>query len=165
MGPKENTTEHKIPAGHIIFDHDGTLVNTEHFPAFLFDGIRELLIELKSKGFELYVWTSRPRRSTLESLGKFDIQQFFSDIYCYDDGLPKPNPMGLERLTPGLQKNKILHIGDSYTDLEGAKAYGIEVVLACWNNADQVNKYHDITDYTALNFIELREVIKGKFYV
>lgn len=161
MCPKEK----KLPPGHIVFDHDGTMVKTDVFPYVLFDGIRELLNELKLLGYELYVWTSRPRRSTQESLKKFDIQHLFTDIFCYDDGLPKPNPMGLIQLTQGLPKNKILHIGDSFSDLEGAKAYGIEVVLACWNNTDQVDKYSDMTDYTALNLGELREIIKGKFYV
>lgn len=161
MGPKEKN----MPIGHIVFDHDGTLVKTDVIPYVLFDGIRELLSELKSSGFELYVWTSRPRQSTQESLKKFEIQHFFSDLFCYDDGLPKPNPMGLIHLTKGHPKNIILHIGDSRTDLEGAKAYGIEAVLACWNNPDQVNNYNDIADYSALDLIELRKIIKGKFYV
>lgn len=151
--------------GHIIFDHDGTLVKTDVFPYLLFDGIRELLADLKSQGFTLYVWTSRPRNSTLESLKKFDIGGFFTEIYCYDDGLPKPHPMGPMRLTKGFPKDKILHIGDSRGDLEGAQAYGIEVVLACWNDPIHVDKYNDITYYTALNLSELRKIIKGKFNV
>lgn len=162
----EQQKEKQAPLGHIIFDHDGTLVKTDVFPYLLFDGIRELLEDLSSRGFILYVWTSRPRKSTQESLKKFEIQHFFKDIFCYDDGLPKPNPMGLRRLTEGLPKNKILHIGDSSTDVEGAKAYGIEVVLACWNGPDQVQKYtHDLADFNAADLIELREIIKGKFHV
>jgi phosphoglycolate phosphatase len=153
------------PIGHIIFDHDGTLVKTDVNPYLLFDGIHEILIELKSLGFELYVWTSRPRKSTIESLKKHEIQHFFTELYCYDDGYSKPNPIGLEHLTSGIPKKSILHIGDSLTDLEGARAYGIEVVLACWNSRDQVNKYSNLADFTALNVSELRNIIKGKFNV
>lgn len=155
-----------VPLGYIVFDHDGTLVKTDVCPTILFEGIRELLEELKSAGFELYVWTSRPRASTQESLKKFALGPFFSDIYCYDDGLPKPSPNGLAQLTEGIKKDKILHIGDSLTDIDGAKAYGIEVVLACWNNPDQVQKYNvDSAIYTAVNLKELRAIIKGKFHV
>lgn len=161
MDKKYNTTSR----GHIVFDHDGTLVKTEDIPYVLFDGIRELLNDLKHEGFDLYVWTSRPRRSTQDYLKKFDIQTFFKHIYCYDDGLPKPNPMGLECLTHGIPKDKILHIGDSLTDLEGAKAYGIDVVLACWNNPDQVDSYETLATFNALNLLELRNFIKRKFYV
>lgn len=161
MSEKDSRT----PPGHIIFDHDGTLVNTDFSPFILFKGMREFLIELKSLHFELYIWTARPRRSTLESIKKFDIAGFFTEIYCFDDGIPKPHPMGLKSLTEGIPKDKILHIGDSLTDFEGAKAYGIEVVAACWNNPFQVEKYAEFADYTALNLDECMKVIKGKFYV
>ncbi|MBC7540785.1 MAG: HAD family hydrolase [Bacteriovorax sp.] len=153
------------PSGHIIFDHDGTLVNTDISPYTLFVGMRELLIDLKAHDFELYIWTSRPRRSVIETIGRLDIAHFFTDIFCFDDGLPKPNPMGLQKLTEGIDKKEILHIGDSYTDIDGAQAYGIEVVAACWNSPDQVDKYEDIADYTALDLNQCREIIKGKFYV
>lgn len=161
MNPKEK----EKTRGHIVFDHDGTLVNTSVFPYFLFDGMREFLVELKSLGFKLYVWTARPRRSTTETMAKLDINTLFTDIYCYDDGIPKPSTMGLEKLTGGISKKDILHIGDSLTDFEGAKAFGIEVIAACWNNPDQVNKYKDCADYTAANLNQCREIIKGKFHV
>lgn len=163
MGPVVN----QAPKGHIIFDHDGTLVNTEARTFVLFEGMKELLSELKSQGFRLYVWTSRPRKSTLESLNRFELESFFYEIYAYDDGLPKPHPMGPEQLTEGISKNNILHIGDSSTDIDGAKAYGIEVVLACWSGTFQVMnlKEKNQADYSALNLQQLKEIIKGKFYV
>jgi phosphoglycolate phosphatase len=160
-----NSLEKKRISGHIIFDHDGTLVNTDQSPYFLFDGMRELLIDLKNHGFELYIWTARPRRSVLETTKKCDILHFFNDTFCYDDGLPKPHPMGLKKLTEGIPKNEILHIGDSLTDIEGAKAFGIEVIAACWNNPLQVNKYINIADFTAVDLLQCRSIIKGKFNV
>ncbi|MBP9680990.1 MAG: HAD-IA family hydrolase [Bacteriovorax sp.] len=153
------------PMGHIVFDHDGTLVNTESSPFYLFQGMRELLIELKSQHFELYVWTARPRRSTLESLKKADILSFFTEIYCSDDGEIKPHPAGLVSLLEGLSKQNILHIGDSLTDIDGARTFGIEVIAACWNDPDQVKKYAPLADYTALNLLECRAHIKRKFHV
>ena len=153
------------PKGHIVFDHDGTLVNTDRSPYLLFAGMKELLIELKAAQFELYIWTARPRRSVIETIEKLGIRQFFSDIYCYDDGTPKPHPMGLLKLTEGINKNNILHIGYSLTDIEGAHSFGIEVIAACWNSPDQVNKYQVIADYTALDLNQCRSIIKGKFYV
>lgn len=151
--------------GHIIFDHDGTLVNTECSPFILFKGMREFLMELKSLNFELYIWTARPRRSALESIKSLGIASFFTGIYCFDDGIPKPHPMGLMNLTDGIPKNKILHIGDSPSDFEGAKLYGIEVIAACWNNTSQVKNYAELADYTAINLDECLGIIKRKFYV
>ena len=153
------------PSGHIIFDHDGTLVKTDCIHYILFTGMRELLMDLKASGFELYIWTARPRHSVLEITKNLDIAKFFTNIYCYDDGLPKPNPLGLQVLTEGLDKNEIIHIGDSMTDIDGAKTYGIEVIAACWNNPNQVKNYKGIADYTALSLIQCRDIIKGKFNV
>lgn len=150
-------------AGHIVFDHDGTLVDTNSFPFSLFSGMKELLLDLKAKHFELFIWTARPRRSTLESLKRLDIAHFFTEIYCFDDGLPKPHPMGLAELTAGVPKQHILHIGDSFSDFDGAHAYGIEVVAACWNNPDQVKKVAPFADYTALSVDECRQIIERKF--
>lgn len=160
-----NSTGKLRTPGHIVFDHDGTLVNTEVSPYTLFRGMREFLVDLKALGFELYIWTSRPRRSVLETIQRLDIASFFTDVFCYDDGIPKPNSMGLKKLTEGIAKNEIMHIGDSMTDIDGAQAFGIDAVAACWNDPDQVDKYKHIADHVALNLDELREIIKGKFHV
>lgn len=160
-----NSKEKNIIKGHIIFDHDGTLVNTDKAPYFLFVGMRELLVDLKSQGFSIYIWTARPRRSVIEIVKKLEIENFFEGIYCYDDGIPKPHPMGLESLTEGIPKNQIIHIGDSLSDIEGALHYGIEVVHACWNNPNQVEKYKNKATYSALSLDECRAIIKRKFYV
>lgn len=165
MSEKDSNSSRGPIRGHIIFDHDGTLVNTDYSPFILFKGMHEFLSELKSNNFELYIWTARPRRSTLESIKKLDIASFFTEIYCFDDGIPKPHPMGLMSLTEGIEKSKILHIGDSLTDIEGAKAYGIEVVAACWNNPNQVEKIASFADYTAFDLNECMKIIRGKFYV
>ena len=73
------------PVGHIVFDHDGTLVNTDKFPYSLFNGMKELLLDLKSQGFELYIWTARPRRSVLEITNQLGIDHLFTAFFCYDD--------------------------------------------------------------------------------
>jgi phosphoglycolate phosphatase len=144
------------------------LVNTDVSPFFLFIGMREFLQKLKEENFKLYVWTARPRSSTILSLKKLDLTHFFTDLYCFDDGAPKPSPEGLAKLTEPispLDKKRILHIGDSFTDFEGAHSFGIEVIAACWNNPDQVIKYAEYADYTATNLQECHAIIKRKFHV
>ncbi len=155
----------KIYKGHIIFDHDGTLVNTEGPVVELFPGIKALLIFLVKEDFKLSLWTARPRRSTLEIINHLEIFSYFSQIYCYDDGAPKPHPAGLAKLTQGFSKLDCLHIGDSPGDFQGAHDFGIEVVAACWNNANTVEKYSQLADYTALNLDDCKKIIKGKFNV
>lgn len=149
----------------IIFDHDGTLVFTEKPEFTLFPGIRELLLDLEKAGFEMAVWTARPRQSTLQSLKRLDIAQFFREIYTSDDGLSKPHPMGLFKVSSGLEKSHMLHIGDSLSDIDGARNFGIEVIAACWNNAFQVETFKKKTMHVALAVEDCRKIIAQKFNV
>jgi phosphoglycolate phosphatase-like HAD superfamily hydrolase len=149
--------------GHIIFDHDGTLVKVTNGQFQLFEGMWELLEELQAEKFTLSIWTARPRNSTLEIIKRLGIAHFFMGIYCYDDGLPKPHPAGLAKLTDGFTKDKILHIGDSYTDIDGAKEFGIDVIAACWNDPKQKTYFETITPLLATSIDECKKIIRGKY--
>jgi phosphoglycolate phosphatase-like HAD superfamily hydrolase len=151
--------------GLIIFDHDGTLVNTESSDFKVFPGIKELLVDCSNLGFELAVWTARSHRSTVESLKSFDLAQYFIEIYGHDDGLSKPHPMGLTQISGMYSKKHILHIGDSLGDVEGAQAFGIEVIAACWNSRIQVENFKMKTPFVALHPEDCRSFIAKKFNV
>ena len=97
-----------------------------------YNGIAELLGELEAKGARLVVWTGRDRASTLEILRTADLLKYFEELVCSDDITPKPHPAGLAKLLEGEDKSNCLHIGDSYTDIQGAKLYGIKSVGALW---------------------------------
>jgi len=58
----------------------------------LYDGIEELLKNLKEKDFLLAVATNAYRGSTLESLSHLKVLDYFSSVACYDD-VPKGNPI------------------------------------------------------------------------
>ena len=149
----------------IVFDHDGTLVCTETPEFSLFPGIKELLVDLTNAGFLISVWTARPHKSTAESLKRLGIAEFIGEIYGYDDGLPKPHPMGLMKITEGIEKEKLLHVGDSLGDLDGAKAFGIPVIAACWNSRIQVEILRHRTPYLAMNPSDCRGIIENIFNV
>lgn len=151
--------------GLIVWDHDGTLVNTNLREFQLFPGVRELLFDLKNNGFDLAVWTSRPRASTLASLKRLEIAPFFGEIHCYDDGLAKPHPEGLIRVSSGHHKEKILHIGDSLSDIEGAKAFGVDVIGALWYSTRQLKEFSEMTPLIAMKVDDCREIIEKKFNV
>lgn len=149
----------------IVFDHDGTLVNTETPDFKVFPGIKELLVDLIQLGFTLSVWTARSHRSTVESLKRMDIAQYFTEIYGHDDGISKPHPDGLKKLAEGLDKEVVLHIGDSLGDIEGAKAFGISVIAACWNVPNQVENFRTKTPLLAIKVEDCRKIIAKKFNV
>jgi phosphoglycolate phosphatase-like HAD superfamily hydrolase len=119
---------------HIIFDCDGTLIDTNG-PSFkLFPGIKELIQEL-SKDCLLYVWTARGRSSTLRILEEEGIVTFFDSFSTIDDTYPKPHIAGLLELVGRAPKHSICVIGDSLHDMVGAKNFGALAIGAIWDKA------------------------------
>jgi phosphoglycolate phosphatase len=117
---------------YIIFDCDGTLVDTSQKNYPLFSGVRELLEDL-APDFKLYVWTARDRASTQRILKENQVLSFFEEMFTASDGFIKPHPEGLERLVGGQDKSEIWVIGDSLSDIFGAKNFGSLAIGAIWS--------------------------------
>jgi phosphoglycolate phosphatase len=104
----------------------------------LFDGIKEMLARLKSKGIKLAVATNAYRVSTLEALQHLEIESFFDEIVSFDDiGEPKPSPAMLFWLLNRckVSNKESIFVGDSQRDYLASKAANIEFVMV-----DFVNK-------------------------
>ena len=109
--------------------HRGNVEKRHQFR--LFPEIKELLQDL-SKEYQLYVWTARDRKSTLYILKDLGVASYFLDFRCVDDCDPKPLPAGLEEMVGDIDKNKVIVIGDSPTDIRGAQSFGVKSIAACW---------------------------------
>lgn len=133
---------------HIVFDCDGTLVDTSQFKYSLFPGIKDLLISL-SVDSTLYVWTARDRLSTLRILKEFGIDQLFEGISTIDDAPAKPHVSGIIELVGDAPKNSICVIGDTSNDILGAKNFGVKSIGAVWN----MSSYGDIMKEMGADFI------------
>lgn len=116
---------------HVIFDCDGTLVDTSSSKYKLFPGVKELILEL-SPHCLLYVWTARGRSSTLRILEELGIHSYFESISTPDDGFSKPHSGGLVDLVGQAPKNSVCVIGDSGNDVLGAKNFGVLALGAVW---------------------------------
>lgn len=117
---------------HIVFDCDGTLVDTSSYKYELYPGIKDLILAL-STNCTLYVWTARDRRSTLRILAELEVLLFFEGICTADDSIPKPHISGIQQLVQGVQKSQICVIGDTTNDIIGAKNFGAKSIGALWN--------------------------------
>lgn len=119
---------------HIVFDCDGTLVDTSSFRYRLFPGIKELLTDLARENL-LYVWTARDRHSTLRILEELGVHHLFENFATISDAPPKPHIGGLASLLGTTTKSSICVIGDSSNDMLGAKSFGVMAIGATWNAA------------------------------
>lgn len=117
---------------HVIFDCDGTLIDTSTPKYKLFPGIKELL-EAHTQDCLFYVWTARGRASTLRILEEVGIHSFFTGFSTPDDTFTKPHVAGLLDLVGKAAKDSICVIGDSSNDMLGAKNFGVTAIGAIWS--------------------------------
>jgi phosphoglycolate phosphatase len=116
---------------HIVFDHDGTLVDTSETPR-LFLEVEGMLKTLKEAGATLYLWTARDRQSTLEILQSLGIKEFFKEISTASDCDSKPSTAGLEIMLGESDKDDVFVVGDSMTDINGGSVYGAQTIAVTW---------------------------------
>ncbi|MGE3608189.1 MAG: HAD family hydrolase [Bacteriovoracaceae bacterium] len=127
---------------HIVFDCDGTLLNTREAKYSLYPGIKELLKELTSKNL-LYIWTARDRASVLRVLKDLEVIHYFENTWTVDDGLAKPHIFGLVQMLGKTSKEAICVIGDSSQDMLGAKNFNVLAIGAIWNTETKAQTLKD----------------------
>ncbi len=105
----------------------------------LFDGIEQMLKELKSLKIKLAIATNAYRNSALEALKYLKIDRYFDDIICWDDVKEgKPSPEMLIKLmqrnceTP----NTTVFVGDSDRDELAAKAARVKFIRVAFSTGN-----------------------------
>ena len=93
-----------------------------------YDGVSETLKILLNSGVFLAVVTNKLTEFTLPILKKLDLLRYFQTVICGDTASePKPSaaPLLMALKDHKIEKNKILMVGDSETDILAAKNAGI----------------------------------------
>lgn len=101
----------------------------------VFDGIKNTILELKSKSLKLGIITSKNKEEFKNDFIPFDISKYFDYVICADDSIyhkPNPEPMNAYLEYTGAKKEDVLYIGDSIYDMECASAAGVDCALALW---------------------------------
>ncbi len=99
-----------------------------------FAGITELFDYLQHHNVRLAMVTGKGEKSTAISLDQFNMQHYFSII---ETGSPK-GPVKAECINRVLQqwndldKNEVLYVGDTPSDIIASRKAGIRIVSAAW---------------------------------
>ena len=112
----------------------------------LFDGVRDMLAELKQQGYFLAVATGKSRVGLNRALNAAKLLSAFDATRCADETFSKPHPAMLQELTRelGQDMKRTLMIGDTTHDLQmaiNAGAGGVAVQYGA----------HSTSELTALN--------------
>lgn len=100
----------------------------------LFDGARELIDELRARGFLIAVATGKSRVGLDRALAANGLHACFDATRCADEGRPKPHPDMLLHLMArfGVAPAATLMIGDTTHDLELARAAGVDALAVAY---------------------------------
>ena len=97
----------------------------------LFPGIKEVLLELKIRGFQLGIITSNSRENVLGALEKNGLQDTFTFIYS-GSTFGKHKVINKWLKIENIHTEKVVYVGDEIRDIDAAKKTGIKVIAVGW---------------------------------
>jgi HAD superfamily hydrolase (TIGR01509 family) len=106
----------------------------------LYDGIHNILDQLRKRNILLGIFTGKGRRAAEITLSKLNIWHYFDMIVSGDDvAKPKPDAEGLLKFLSRfrLQADQALFVGDSSADILAARSAGIKIVSVVWDAYDE----------------------------
>lgn len=124
-----------------------------------FDGVEEILLYLQDNNIQLAINSNRYTYSIESYVNKFLKNINFIDIQGHEPPNPsKPDAYGINQILSKSEFNKedVVYIGDSPTDIKTARNAGIDCVIVTWGYAD----YELIEDDYILKRISKPEQLK-----
>lgn len=127
-----------------------------------YDGIRELLKALKEKGLHLAVNSNKPQPRTVDVVEEiFGKDTFDLLVGQCEERRRKPAPDGVNYILEQLHMNKedVLYIGDTCTDMQTGKSAGVFTVGALWGFRDRQELVENHADAIIEKPLELLQYI------
>ena len=115
----------------------------------LYDGIYELLDELKQKGFILSVATNASADFATKMLKALDIYKFFDFVVganMVENPKPKPDMLELTLKQLDIDVSNSLLIGDSLKDTRAAESINMKAILVNWGFSKYENEISNIDE-------------------
>ena len=131
-----------------------------------YDGMVELLENLKKAGLRLAVLSNKPHAESIRVVESLFGPGMFDIIQGQEDGLPiKPSPEGVFRILGRLREDfgveaspeQLLYLGDTGTDMQTGRSAGAYTVGALWG----FRKRAELEEYGADCIIASPEELMG----
>ena len=129
----------------------------------LYDGIRELLASLHSKGWRLGVATGKSDRGLTACLVNHAIVDLFVTLQTADRHPSKPDPSMLvtAMLEAGTEPQDTVMIGDTAFDMAMARTAGCRAIGVAWGYHAPDELLEAGAEAVAMTTAELEELIDG----
>jgi len=133
----------------------------------LFEGVRELLEDLRNEGYLLGVATGKSRAGLDRSLEFHQLGHVFHETRTADESFSKPHPGMLLELSDVMQvpTRRMLMIGDTTHDLDMANNAGVDAIAVTYGahppdtlreakSLSHVDNVSQLSQWLKLNLIE-----------
>lgn len=138
---------------------------SEHYmdKSFVYDGIKELLSELKNRGFKIGVLSNKAHEMTTIIIEKLFGKNFFDIVYGKVEGYPaKPDPtLGLEIINDlGFTPEDTVFIGDSGNDAKISVNMNCTGIGVLWGFRDEKELRDGGADYIVNKPSEILKILE-----
>lgn len=130
-----------------------------------YDGITDLLQELKGMGICLAVLSNKPHAQTVDVVKTFFGEGVFTKVYGQREGVPrKPDPAAVHGILEELhvKQKECLYIGDSEVDMKTGCAAEVAAVGVTWGFRTKEVLVENGAHYTIDRPEELITIVKGE---
>lgn len=150
---------------NVYHEYNTTYDNDFMYLTEAYDGIIDMLNELKNMGIDSVILSNKPHSTAL----KVSNELFGDDLikHCFGgrDGIPlKPDPTAVFEIMDmlGVEKDECLYIGDTSTDMKTGKGAGLFTVGVLWGFRGQEELEESGADVIITRPSELIDIIKEK---
>ncbi len=130
----------------------------------VFEGIMEVLSELKKLEFPMGIFTGRGRELSLKLLELKELSRFVKELVSSEDvPNPKPYPDGVQEVCRrlDLKPSECLHVGDSFMDIISGKRAGAITAGALWGTRNLEKLLKEKPFFILKSPEEILMIIKG----
>jgi len=116
----------------------------------LYDGIAEMLHEVRASGYRTALVTSKNRQGALRGLDLTGLTPYLEELVCVDDVVnPKPHPEPVEKAVRllGTAADRAIFFGDSVHDMHSGRAAGVTTAAVLWGPFGRAHLESSSPDY------------------
>jgi len=127
----------------------------------VFEGMRELLANLKEKNVYLGIVTGKDRYRTDVILKQNKLDTFFDKVVCGDDvtrGKPYPDAVEMHIHHATLSRSNLIFVGDSTSDIQCAHHANIYSIAVLWGQGQRHELFQEKPDWFVYNVDDLKHL-------
>jgi len=128
----------------------------------VYDGIENLIKELKNSGIKVAIASSKPEKFVMRLIDYLNISSLIDFIAAPEsDKAPEGKTVLVERAVNhfGVDKSRALMVGDRYFDIDGANGAGIESIGVTFGYGSREELENAGSTYLADNTEDIRKII------